>query len=136
MNPIHHWRVAWSVQIHQHHWASVCWFQPWFSTGHTGHILQSLYMEAVYFITLDYDEKNYISYITIWPIYSVSKWLNKQVRKELRKLDNPPLNNRFSYQGMVTNVWKDFTSSHQSHVYKTSSQILFKYFKVIFNSLS
>ena len=92
--------------------------RPWFSTGF---IQRSLYMEAAYFITWKYDEENDISYITIWPIYSLSNWLNKQVRKELRKLDNPPLHNRFSYQGMVTNVCRDFTSSHRYHIYKTSS---------------
>lgn len=136
MNHIHHGKVAWSVQIHHHPWASVCRFQTRFTTGHIVHVPQSLCMEAVYFITLEYDEKNYMSYITIWPIYFLSNWLSKQVRKELGKLDNPPLNNRFSYQGIVTNICKDFSSSDHYHVYKTSSQILFKYFKVRCNSLS
>lgn len=55
---------------------------------------------------------------------------------ELRKLDNLPLNNRFSYQGIVINICKDLTSSHHYHIYKASSQILFKYFKVRCSSLS
>lgn len=36
------------------------------------HVLQSLCMETVHLITLEYDEKNDISYITIQTIYSLS----------------------------------------------------------------
>ena len=124
------------ISANHHHWGGRCRIQRWFSLGHRVHVLQSLYMEVVHLITSEYGEKNDTPYITLWPIYSLSNWLNKQVRMELRKLDNLPLNNRFSYQGTVINICKDLTSSHHYHIYKASSQILFKYFKVRCSSLS
>lgn len=71
MNPIHPGRVARSVQITS--------TEPVGAESGPGsaqdtkvHVLQSLCMEIVHLITLEYDEKNDVSYITIQTTYSLS----------------------------------------------------------------